>query len=61
MEKSPMVEKVVDNSLSVIEVIKRYGKCLDLVPMDPHFNNITVGIYLKDEIITVWTYSKKSG
>ena len=61
MEKSPMVEKVVDNSLSVIEVIKRYGKCLDLVPMDPHFNNITVGIYVKDEIITVWTYSKKSG
>ena len=41
------------------DVIRKYGKCLELIPMDPHFHDITVGGYLKDRIVTVWTYSQK--
>ncbi len=33
---------------SVAQVIDEYGKCLELVPMDPHFHGISVGLYLKD-------------
>ncbi len=47
--------------LRVVEVIERYGKCLELISMDPHFNDITVGIYRKGDDLTVWTYSQAPG
>lgn len=43
------------------EVIEKYGRCLELVPIDPHFHNITVGLYVKDDTCTVWTYSTVDG
>ena len=45
----------------VAQVIEEYGKCIELVPMDPYFHNISVGLYLKDGIFTVWSYSGKPG
>ena len=48
-------------SLRVAEVLERYGSCLELVPMDPNFKNISVGLYVKDDICTVWTFSGKQG
>ena len=46
---------------NVVEIIEKYGKCVELVPMDPNFHDITVGLYLKDGIGTVWTFSRKPG
>ena len=43
------------------DVIQRYGKCLELVPLDPHFHDISVGLYVKDDTCTVWTFSRKPG
>ena len=43
------------------EVIEKYGKCLELVPLDKHFHDISVGLYVKGPICTVWTYSNKPG
>jgi len=43
------------------EVLDRYGQCLELVAVDPHFHEITVGLYEKDGVLTVWSYSGKSG
>ena len=43
------------------EVIERYGRCLELIGIDPNFHDISVGLYLKDGISTVWTFSKKDG
>ena len=43
------------------EVIEKYGKCLALVPLDKHFHDISVGLYVKESICTVWTYSNKPG
>ena len=48
-------------SLRVADVLERYGSCLELVPMDPNFKNISVGLYVKDDICTVWTFSGKQG
>ncbi len=48
-------------SLRVAEVLERYGSCLELVPMDAHFQSISVGIYNKDGVFTVWSFSGKPG
>lgn len=40
--------------------IKRYGQCIELIPRDEHFHNISVGLYLKDQVYTVVTFSQKS-
>ena len=56
-----MTETKTTERLSVSDVIERYGECLELVPMDPHFHDISVGIYVKDGTCTVWTFSRKPG
>ena len=43
------------------EVIERYGQCLELVPLDRRFHDISVGLYVKDGICTIWTYSQRDG
>ena len=43
------------------EVLERYGRCIELVPLDPNFHDITVGLYDKDGISTVWTFNKRPG
>ena len=47
--------------LHVNEVIEEYGKCLELIPIDPHFKNISVSLYEKNNVATVWTFSRKNG
>lgn len=47
--------------LHVSDVIERYGHCLEIVPMDPNFHNISVGLYVLNGIFTVWTFSHKPG
>ena len=43
------------------EVIERYGQCLELVPLDKRFHDISVGLYVKDGICTIWTFSQREG
>ncbi len=43
------------------EVIQRYGQCLELVPLDRRFHDISVGLYVKEGICTIWTFSRKEG
>ena len=49
------------NRPSVAQIIEEYGQCLELVSMDPHFHGVSVGLYLKDGICTLWSYSSKPG
>lgn len=49
------------NRPSVAKIIEEYGQCLELVPMDPHFHGISVGLYLKDGVCTLWSYTGKPG
>lgn len=52
---------ITSNTLRVADVLEHYGSCLELVPMDPNFKNISVGLYVKNGICTVWTFSGKQG
>ena len=42
----------------VVEIVQRYGRCIELVSLDPNFNDISVGLYEKDGVLTVWTFSR---
>tara|TARA_Y100001970_G_scaffold8156_1_gene9386 strand:- start:91957 stop:92631 length:675 start_codon:yes stop_codon:yes gene_type:complete len=44
-----------------IEVISKYGKCIELVSMDKYYNNISIGLYLKDDVFTVWSFDSSKG
>lgn len=46
---------------SVKETIKRLGNCIELISMDPHFSDISVGLFVKDRTLTVWSYSTIPG
>ena len=45
----------------VAGVLRRYGKCLELIPADSQFHDISVGLYEKDGVYTVWSFSRKAG
>ena len=47
--------------MRVFEVREHYGNCLELVSMDPNFHNVTVGLFIKNDILSVWSYSNKEG
>ncbi len=47
--------------MHVADVVERYGQCLELVPMDPNFHGISVGLYAKEGVATVWTFSRRPG
>ena len=56
-----MVATQAPRRLGAIEAIERFGRCLELVPMDPNFQNISVGLYVKEGVCTVWSFSGKPG
>ncbi len=41
-------------------VLERIGHCVELVSLDPNFHEIAVGLYVKDGVATVWTFSRKA-
>ena len=43
------------------DIIEKYGRCLELVPTDKRFNEISVGLYVKNSVFTVWSFSTKTG
>ena len=45
----------------VAQRIAEIGSCLELVPMDPHFGGVSVGLYVKDGVCTVWSFSRAEG
>ena len=49
------------SALRPAEVIQRYGQCLELVPIDKYFHDISIGLYAKGAVCTLWTFSKKEG
>ena len=50
-----------ETRLRPAEVIEKYGGCLELAPMDKYFHDISVGLYVKDGVSTVWSYSRREG
>ena len=52
---------IVGGKLRPAEVIELYGQCLELVPLDRRFHDISVGLYVKDGLCTIWTFSRREG
>lgn len=44
-----------------IDQIKKLGHCVELVSIDPHFHDISVGLFIKDGLLTVFSYSQIDG
>ena len=51
----------VTNVKSVMQVMHDYGKCISLIPIDPHFEDMSVALYLKNQTFTVWTFHRAQG
>lgn len=45
----------------VIDQVKKLGHCIELVSIDPHFHDVSVGLFIKDGILTISTYSTIDG
>jgi len=56
-----MTEAKAKSRPGATEIIEKYGRCLELVPMDSHFHNVSVSLFLKDGVCTVWSFSGKPG
>jgi hypothetical protein len=45
----------------VTDTLNRLGSCIELITMDPHYRDITVGLYQKDGVLTLWSFSRRDG
>jgi hypothetical protein len=45
----------------VIDRVKKLGHCVELVSIDPHFHDISIGLFIKDGLLTVFSYSQING
>ena len=43
----------------ISDVLARLGQCIELVPSDPHCQSITVGLYEREGVLTIWSFSRK--
>ena len=56
-----MTQSTIARRGQVAEKLGEIGSCLELVPMDPHFSNVSVGLYYKDGYCSVWSFSRVRG
>ena len=56
-----MTQSAIARRGQVAQKIAEIGNCLELVPMDPHFGGVSVGLYVKDGVCTVWSFSRVEG
>ena len=45
----------------VAETLERLGQCLELIPIDPYGDEISVSFFERGGIITVWSFSRQPG
>ena len=45
--------------MNVKQKISELGNCIELVSMDPHFHNISVGLFRKGDLLTIFSFSNK--
>ena len=43
---------------SVSQILARLGRCLELIPIDPYGDEMSVGFYEKEGVITVWSFKE---
>lgn len=45
----------------IADQIAKLGHCIELVSIDPHFHDVTIGLFIKDRLMTVWSFSRLDG
>jgi hypothetical protein len=45
----------------VAEQVKKLGSCIELVSLDPHFHDVSIGLFIKDGLLTISSYSTIDG
>jgi hypothetical protein len=45
----------------VVNKVKELGSCIELVSIDPHFHDVTIGLFIKDRLMTISSYSTIDG
>ncbi|MBS57221.1 MAG: hypothetical protein CL735_00475 [Chloroflexi bacterium] len=45
----------------ISKVFKNFGSCVELIPIDPHFQNVSIGLYVQNSICSIWSFSQKKG
>ena len=45
----------------IAERIEKLGHCIELVSIDPHFHDVTIGLFIKDGLMTIWSFSNREG
>ena len=45
----------------ISDQLKKLGRCIELVSIDPHFHDVTIGLFLKGGVMTVWSFSDRAG
>ena len=56
-----MVSATAGQKGRVAQILEQVGSCLELVPMDARFGNISVGLFVKGGVCTVWSFSRADG
>ena len=46
---------------SIADRVRELGHCIELVSIDHHFHNISVGLFIKNGVLTISTYSTLEG
>ncbi len=52
---------LVTEQTGIKDRIKELGSCIELVSIDPHFHDISVGLFIKDGLLTIWSFSNHEG
>lgn len=52
---------VLTEKSSIAEQIAKLGHCVELVSIDPFFHDVSVGLFIKDGLMTIWSFSKREG
>ena len=53
---APLAEKS-----TVAQNVERLGSCIELVSLDPHFHDVSIGLFIKDGVMTISSYSTFDG
>ena len=56
-----MTQSAIAQRGQVARKLQEIGSCMELVPMDANFNNVSVGLYMKEGVLTVWSFSHADG
>ena len=56
-----MTQSAIARRGQVARKLEEIGACMELVPMDTNFGNVSVGLFIKEGTLSVWSFSRADG